>query len=184
MPRLRRLAPLTRVLALLWTATAGAQDEGDPLGSEAPVLTRRMTGPRITPRTIDFGFWGNLGYFANQDAVRTILARLWPHIRRQRPAATLFLGGADAPAWILRQHGRDGITVESPMKDREAKLRRIRVALLPLSFGSGMSNKTLEAAEAGCAIAGTTRRLNSGALCGACTRSAQDTAPRSRGRRR
>jgi glycosyltransferase involved in cell wall biosynthesis len=41
------------------------------------------------------------------------------------------------------------------MTTRDATLRRIRVALLPISFGSGQSLKTLEAAEAGCAIAGT-----------------------------
>jgi hypothetical protein len=107
------------------------------------------------PRTIDFGFWGRLAYFANEEAVRTIVTRLWPRIRAQRPGATLYLGGTEAPSWIRRLDGRDGITVESPMTSREAKLRRIRVALLPISFGSGQSIKTLEAAEAGCAIAGT-----------------------------
>jgi hypothetical protein len=108
------------------------------------------------PRTVDFGFWGRLAYFANEDAVRAIVTRLWPRIRRQRPDATLFIGGADAPAWIRRLHDRDGITVESPIVDRDAALRRIRVALLPIAYGSGQSLKTLEAAEAGCAIAGTT----------------------------
>jgi polysaccharide biosynthesis protein PslH len=107
------------------------------------------------PRTIDFGFWGRLGYFANEQAVRTIVTRIWPRIRRQHSQATLFLGGSDAPSWMRRLHGRDRITVESPMTDREKTLRRIKVALLPISFGSGQSLKTLEAAEAGCAIAGT-----------------------------
>jgi hypothetical protein len=107
------------------------------------------------PRTIDFGFWGRLAYFANEQAVRTIVTRIWPRIRAQRPTATLFLGGAEAPSWIRRLHGRDGISVESPMENRETTLRRIRVALLPISFGSGQSLKTLEAAEGGCAIVGT-----------------------------
>jgi hypothetical protein len=107
------------------------------------------------PRTIDFGFWGRLAYFANEQAVRSIVTRIWPRIRQQKQDATLFLGGAEAPSWIRRLHGNDGITVESPMNDRETALRRIRVALLPIAFGSGQSLKTLEAAEAGCAIAGT-----------------------------
>lgn len=107
------------------------------------------------PRTIDFGFWGRLAYFANKEAVRTLVTRIWPRIRAQRPQATLFLGGAEAPSWIRGLHGRDGITVESPIDDRNATLRRIRVALLPIAYGSGQSLKTLEAAEAGCAIAGT-----------------------------
>ena len=107
------------------------------------------------PRTIDFGFWGRLAYFANEEAVSTLVTRIWPYIRAHRPNATLLLGGAEAPSWIRRLHGRNGITVESPMQDRNATLRRIRVALLPISHGSGQSLKTLEAAEAGCAIAGT-----------------------------
>lgn len=107
------------------------------------------------PRTIDFGFWGRLAYFANDEAVRTLVTRIWPRIRAQKPDATLLIGGADAPSWIRRLHGRGGITVESPMQNRNATLRRIRVALLPIGYGSGQSLKTLEAAEAGCAIAGT-----------------------------
>jgi hypothetical protein len=119
-----------------------------PIGVEISPLTEEG-------RTIDFAFWGRLAYFANEDAVRTIMTRLWPRIRARRPMATLFLGGADAPIWIRKLHGRDGVTVASPMNDRNAALRSIRVALLPIAFGSGQSLKTLEAAEAGCAIAGT-----------------------------
>jgi polysaccharide biosynthesis protein PslH len=132
--------------------------ESEPFGDKGVVLPIgvAIAELRNTPRTIDFGFWGRLAYFANEEAVRTIVTRLWPRIRRQRPAATLFVGGAEAPGWIRRLHGRDGISVESPMSDRDATLRSIRVALLPISFGSGQSLKTLEAAEAGCAIAGTT----------------------------
>jgi hypothetical protein len=126
----------------------GAKGIALPIGIEVAELGD-------APRTIDFGFWGKLGYFANEQAVRTIVTRIWPRIRAQKPDATLFVGGAEAPAWIRHLHGRDGVTVESPMRDRESTLRRIRVALLPIAFGSGQSLKTLEAAEAGCAIAGT-----------------------------
>lgn len=131
--------------------------ESERFGAKGVVLPIGIAVSELgdAPRTIDFGFWGRLAYFANEQAVRTIVTRLWPRIRRQRPAATLFLGGAEAPTWIRRLHGRDGITVESPIDDRETALRRIRVALLPIAFGSGQSLKTLEAAEGGCAIAGT-----------------------------
>jgi hypothetical protein len=131
--------------------------ERDRFGDKGVVLPIGVDVAELgdAPRTIDFGFWGRLAYFANDQAVRTIVTRLWPRIRGHRPNATLFLGGADASPWIRRLHGRDGITVESPMVDRESALRRIRVALLPIAFGSGQSLKTLEAAEAGCGIAGT-----------------------------
>jgi glycosyltransferase involved in cell wall biosynthesis len=132
--------------------------ESEPFGGKGVVLPIGVAISELgdAARTLDFGFWGRLAYFANQEAVRTIVTRLWPRIRRQLPAATLRIAGAEAPAWIRRLHGRDGISVESPMSDRDATLRRIRIALLPISFGSGQSLKTLEAAEAGCAIAGTT----------------------------
>jgi hypothetical protein len=132
--------------------------ESERFGAKGVVLPIgiAVSATGAAARTIDFGFWGRLAYFANEQAVRAIVTRIWPRIRQQKPDATFFLGGAEAPAWIRRLHGRDGITVESPMKDRETALRRIRVALLPISFGSGQSLKTLEAAEAGCAIAGTT----------------------------
>jgi glycosyltransferase involved in cell wall biosynthesis len=103
----------------------------------------------------DVGFTGRLAYFANRDAARWLLDGIWPRIRAAVPAATLLIAGADAPSFVRRRHGRDGITVISPMADPAALLRRVRVALLPLRFGTGQSVKALEAAEASCAIVAT-----------------------------
>ncbi|MGD1147846.1 MAG: glycosyltransferase family 4 protein [Thermoanaerobaculaceae bacterium] len=103
-------------------------------------------------RDFDVGFWGRLTYFANRDAAALVLGEIWPRIRAARPGATLLLAGADAPSFVRRAHGRDGVTVISPMEDRGRLLRRVRVALFPLRFGTGQSNKVLEAAEASCAL--------------------------------
>jgi glycosyltransferase involved in cell wall biosynthesis len=103
-------------------------------------------------RDFDVGFWGRLAYFANRDAAALVLGEIWPRIRAARPGATLLLAGADAPSFMRRAHGRDGVTVISPMEDRGRLLRRVRVALFPLRFGTGQSNKVLEAAEASCAL--------------------------------
>lgn len=107
------------------------------------------------PRTFDFGFWGRLAYFANADAAAWLLDDIWPAIRAQRPNATLIIAGADAPARLRAAHGRDGIVVQSPVDDIAALARRIGVALFPVRYGTGQSNKVLEAAEAGCAIVAT-----------------------------
>jgi hypothetical protein len=107
------------------------------------------------PRRYDFGFWGRFPYFANEEAVRALLEVIWPEIRRRRPSATLFLGGAEAPHWLRRHDGRAGISVISPVLDRRMALRQVTVALLPILSGTGQSLKTLEMAEAGCAIIGT-----------------------------
>jgi glycosyltransferase involved in cell wall biosynthesis len=111
------------------------------------------------PRPFDFGFWGRLAYFANADAAAWLLDEIWPAIRAERPQATLLIGGADAPARIRAAHGRDGIVVQSPVDDIATLARRIEVALFPVRYGTGQSNKVLEAAEAGCAIVATRQAM-------------------------
>ena len=111
------------------------------------------------PRAFDFGFWGRLAYFANADAASWLLDEIWPAIRAQRPGATLIVAGADAPARIRAAHGRDGISVQSPVDDIATLARRVGVALFPVRYGTGQSNKVLEAAEGGCAIVATTMAM-------------------------
>lgn len=106
-------------------------------------------------RAFDFAFWGRLAYFANADAASWLIREIWPRIRAERPAATLLIGGADAPDAICAAHGRDGIVVQSPVADIAALARNVRVALFPVRFGTGQSNKVLEAAEGGCTIVAT-----------------------------
>lgn len=123
-------------------------------------------GVRLGPagegeRDIDVAFWGRLRYFANRDAAHVLLSEVWPRIRRELPDARLVVAGAEAPRFIQERDGRDGITVVSPMADRAALARRVRVALFPIRFGTGQANKVVEAGEASCAIVGTLR-----ALCG------------------
>lgn len=107
------------------------------------------------PRTYDFAFWGRLAYFANADAAEWLIREIWPLVRQKKPDATLLIGGADAPASIRNAHGRDGIAVQSPVDDVSVLTRSVKVALFPVRFGTGQSNKVLEAAEGGCAIVAT-----------------------------
>ena len=134
-----------------------AEAERAALGPNAEAI---FHGVELAPegrgeRDFDVGFWGRLAYFANRDAAAVVLDEIWPQVRARRPGATLLLAGADAPAAIRARNGRDGVTVISPMQDRAALLRRIKVALFPLRFGTGQSNKVLEAAEASCALVAT-----------------------------
>ncbi len=107
------------------------------------------------PREVEFAFWGRLAYFANRDAALALLRELWPAIRARMPRARLVVAGADCPRVVRSFDGRDGVSVVSPLADRPALLRRVRVALFPVRYGSGQPNKVLEAAEAGCAIVST-----------------------------
>ena len=106
------------------------------------------------PRRFDFGFWGRLAYFANADAAEYLLDEIWPLIRERKPDATLVVGGAEATKTVRRKANQAGVTLLSPVDHMPRLAREVRVALLPLRYGSGESTKTMEAAEAGCAIVG------------------------------
>jgi len=114
------------------------------------------TGPLPSgERACDFGFWGRLRYFANDDAARWLLDEIWPAIQRLQPASTLVIGGAEASRSLRKLAERHGVNLVSPVDDMHDFARTIRVALMPLRFGSGQATKVLEAAEAGCAIVAT-----------------------------
>jgi glycosyltransferase involved in cell wall biosynthesis len=134
-----------------------AESERAVFGERATAVFHgvRLERRAVEPRNFDVGFWGRLGYFANRDAAAFLLDEIWPRIRRAKPDASLVIAGADAPAFVRRRAGRDGITVVSPMADRSGLLRRVRVALFPVRFGSGQSTRVPEAAEASCALVAT-----------------------------
>jgi glycosyltransferase involved in cell wall biosynthesis len=164
-PALRRLWLFEeRRMARLERAAAGSYDrvivvsgqEADelhataiPMGIEAAPLTPDA------PRAFDFGFWGRLPYFANADAASWLLQEIWPAIQALSPSATLVIGGAGASRSLREAARRGGATIISPIDDIGQFARSIRVALMPLRYGSGQSTKILEAAEGGCAIVGT-----------------------------
>jgi hypothetical protein len=135
-----------------------APEESAAFGERATTIAMDVDVAPVngSERRYDFGFWGRFPYFANDQAVRMLFDVIWPEIRRRRPQSTLFVGGAEAPRWLRGLDGRDGIHVVSPVADRGEALRQVRVALLPVLRGTGQSLKTLEAAEAACAIVGTT----------------------------
>ncbi len=138
-----------------------AEAEREAFGGRAQAIFHgvELFGPGTAARDFDLGFWGRLAYFANRDAVEVLVREIWPQVRARRPDATLLLAGADAPRSICALQGRDGISVVSPIGDRAALLRRVKVAVLPLRFGSGQSNKVLEGAEASCALVATPKAV-------------------------
>lgn len=137
------------------------QDENGFFGGRAIEIPN---GVEVRPlaegeRRFDVAFWGRLGYFANEQALRILLDEVWPRIRDRKVDATLLVAGADAPEWVRERSGEGGVTLISPMDDRHELLRSVRVALFPFTYGTGQSNKVLEAAEAGCAIVASPQAL-------------------------
>jgi glycosyltransferase involved in cell wall biosynthesis len=156
----RRIARVEREAGLRYDhMLAVSDDDAQELGGTTISNGVEIAPLTSAPRQYDFGFWGRLAYFANADAARRLIDEIWPAIRARRPGATLIVGGADAPKRIRAAHGREGITVQSPVPDMAAFARNIKVAIFPVLFGTGQSCKVLEAAEAGCGIVATPKAL-------------------------
>jgi glycosyltransferase involved in cell wall biosynthesis len=158
-PRLERAEREASGRAAILVATTRADAAHLPEGTEAV-----PNGVEILPlagraREPVVAFTGRLRYRPNELAAQTLLSETWPLVRQAVPSAELRLGGADAPAHLLRRHGRDGVTVTSPVADMPAFLREARIAAVPVDLGSGTPNKLFEAFEAGCAVVGTPAAL-------------------------
>jgi hypothetical protein len=152
----RRMARVEREAAHAYgQVVVVSEEESAELGAAVVPIGIVTKSLADTARRYDFGFWGRLAYFANADAARWLLDEIWPAIQALQPSATLIIGGADAPRSLRRTALRRGVTLISPVDDISAFARDVRVALMVLRYGSGQSNKILEAAEAGCAIVGT-----------------------------
>jgi glycosyltransferase involved in cell wall biosynthesis len=110
-------------------------------------------------RNIDFGFWGRLAYFANADAAQWLLQEIVPALRELEPAASIVIGGADASRTLRRAAERAGVELRSPLENVAQFARTVRVAIMPIRYGSGQLSKLLEAGEAGCAIVTTAQAM-------------------------
>jgi hypothetical protein len=89
-------------------------------------------------------FVGRMDYFPNQQAMRFFCDEVFPLIRRQRPAATLAIVGAEPSAEIRRLGEREGITVSGTVPDVRDHVRRSAVNVAPLTIARGTQNKILE----------------------------------------
>jgi len=153
----RRMARVELEASKAYDRVVLVSDEETAELSRAVAVTNGITTAPLddVSRPFDLGFWGRLPYFANADAARWLLEEIWPAIQALRPAATLVIGGVGASRALRDEAAQRGVTLVSPVDDMPAFARTIRIALMPLRYGTGQSNKILEAAEAGCAIVGT-----------------------------
>ena len=101
-------------------------------------------------------FTGNLGYFANADAVLWFATRVLPLLRRSLPGARFEVVGARPPRALRRLARGDGaVDLVGPVADVGARLRSAQAAVAPLQAGSGQSNKILEAMASGTPVVAT-----------------------------
>jgi glycosyltransferase involved in cell wall biosynthesis len=97
-------------------------------------------------------FTGTLSYYANIDAVRHFVRRMWPAIQREVPSARLLVVGRNPRRRILALRDVPGVEVRADVADMAAALQEAWVAVAPMRRGTGVKNKVLEAWAAGRAV--------------------------------
>jgi glycosyltransferase involved in cell wall biosynthesis len=123
---------------------AGAKGRVVPVAASAPI---RLDDPPSGPPTVILS--GNLGYRPTVRAAVWFAVSVWPQIRRRVPSARWVLAGARPAPEIRRLAMRPGIEVHGDVDDLASFLQRARVAIAPMSSGSGVPLKILEALAAG-----------------------------------
>jgi glycosyltransferase involved in cell wall biosynthesis len=94
-------------------------------------------------------FQGNMSYFPNVAAVTHFARELWPEIRRRHPGYRFVIAGGSPAPEVRALHGRDGIEVTGFVEDMCEWLCRTRLGVYPLTSGTGMQFKVIEAMAAG-----------------------------------
>jgi glycosyltransferase involved in cell wall biosynthesis len=99
-------------------------------------------------------FIGDLSWPPNADGARWLVSKVWPEVRRRRPAARLRVVGRDAPADLLRAASVD-IQLPGEGGDARDHWREAAVGVVPLLSGGGTRLKILEAAATGVPVVST-----------------------------
>jgi glycosyltransferase involved in cell wall biosynthesis len=101
-------------------------------------------------------FVGSLDWRPNQDAVRLLLDRIFPEVRRREPAAQLRIVGRRPPEWMRRQAAScPGVELHADPPDVRPFLTRSAVMAVPLRIGGGSRLKILEALACGLPVVST-----------------------------
>jgi sugar transferase (PEP-CTERM/EpsH1 system associated) len=102
--------------------------------------------PVATTKKFDLVFAGNMGYAPNVECAKRIAMQILPLIQRSRPQTTLLIAGAEPTGEVKSlAFASDTITVSGWMDDIRNAYRDSRMLIAPMTIGSGMQNKILEA---------------------------------------
>jgi glycosyltransferase involved in cell wall biosynthesis len=102
----------------------------------------------------------NFGYGPNARGAMWLLREVWPRVRQQLPAATLWLVGGRVPDDLARvATAAAGVEVTGLVGDIGPLLRHAAVVVAPLLEGAGTRLKIVEAWSQGKAVVTTTKGL-------------------------
>jgi glycosyltransferase involved in cell wall biosynthesis len=109
-----------------------------------------LNGPPIA------GIIGTAMWPPTRSAILRLVNRVWPVVRRSSPAARLRIAGRGVDELRSIGSGR-GIQVVGPVESASAFLRELSVLIYPVSLGSGMKVKVMEALACGVPVVTTPR---------------------------
>jgi glycosyltransferase involved in cell wall biosynthesis len=101
-------------------------------------------------RDIDLLFVGNLSYYSNEDAVQYLIKNIIPYIS---PSIKVVIAGA-SPSRAIKNlvTGNPTVTLIPNVEDIKVVYRRAKIFIAPITKGTGMQNKILEAIASGCEV--------------------------------
>jgi glycosyltransferase involved in cell wall biosynthesis len=139
--------------------TDADRDRAAALGAENVHVIR--PGIDLPPRAPDPGgsgvaFAGAFMHEPNVEAARRLVRDIHPLVRARRPDAKLTIVGADPPTDLLE---RDGVRVTGRVPDLAPYLEGAAVLVAPLSLGSGVRIKVLDALARGKALVATPKAI-------------------------
>lgn len=99
---------------------------------------------------------GSLEWRPNVQGLRWFLDEVWPLVQEAHPRASFHIAGKNPPPEVL-EWKVPGVTIQGPVPDAAAFLRRFPLTVVPLLSGSGIRIKILEAMGLERAVVTTTR---------------------------
>ena len=123
-------------------------------GLVVPVAARELPAGPVGDRAPMVLLSGNLGYRPTVDGAVWFAREVWPEVRRQVPTATWTLVGARPASAVRRLSRLEGVSLRANVPDLAPYLGTAAVAIAPMSSGSGVPMKVLEAWAAGVPVVG------------------------------
>ena len=118
------------------------------------VDTRRFFRKQAREESADtIVFTGNFDYAPNRHACQFFLNEVFPRIREAVPQARFVVVGNGADRRL--PHGQSGVELHGFVPDVREYVARAAVAVAPITLGTGVSNKLLEAFSTGTAVVST-----------------------------
>ena len=90
-------------------------------------------------------FVGNFKWLPNKDAVKFLVSKIWPLIKKQIPTAKLWIVGRNPTNDILKLNEDKSISVTGSLDDIRTAFKSSSVLLAPIRTGRGTKYKVLEA---------------------------------------